>query len=200
MRLGPFSAPLLASLAAIVLAAVVAASQVAAVVGALFAPGGGGDATAARIEELLRGHEADRAAYLARFKGRSLFFMPAAPATPRPPPPPRPDVPESVPTVEGPRTPPLQYHGPSIVYILGDEVCFHGGLRVRVGEEKDGLKVIASNPPWSVFVGHSGGEYEVELLKRTFPGLETDPSRVQRPATTGFLVVGPDADKPQSQE
>ncbi len=35
----------------------------------------------------------------------------------------------------------------------------------RVGEEGDGVKVLASNPPWTVKLAYAGGEYDVPVFK-----------------------------------
>ena len=182
--------PLLISAAAVVVAALVAMGQVPALFGALGTPRLAEDKTTALLDEYLADHEADLESYRKRFDGRSFFFKPRPPRRERVvrAPTPRDDKPEEV----KPAGPPKSYTGPTIIFVLGNEVFFHGGLRLRVGdEEKEGVTVIASNAPWSVTLGHAGGEYELPLFKRDFPGLETRP-RAQRPTPGLVLVEGPD--------
>jgi hypothetical protein len=53
-----------------------------------------------------------------------------------------------------------------VIFVVGDQVWFHNGRHASVGEEVDGVKVIASDPPWSVTLLHAGREYEVPLFHR----------------------------------
>ena len=141
--------PLLISAAAVVVAALVAMGQVPALFGALGTPRLAEDKTTALLDEYLADHEADLESYRKRFDGRSFFFKPRPPRRERAvrAPTPRDDKPEEV----KPAGPPKSYTGPTIIFVLGNEVFFHGGLRLRVGdEEKEGVTVIASNAPWSV--------------------------------------------------
>ncbi len=182
--------PLLISAAAVVVAALVAMGQVPALFGALGTPRLAEDKTTALLDEYLADHEADLESYRKRFDGRSFFFKPRPPRRERvvrPAP-----TEEEEPVVVEPTGPPKSYTGPSIIFVLGNEVFFHGGLRLRIGdEEKEGVTVIASNAPWSVTLGHADGEYELEIFKRKFPGLETSP-QTQRPTPGLVLVEGPD--------
>ena len=43
---------------------------------------------------------------------------------------------------------------------------FHKGRHASVGEEVDGVTVIASDPPWTVTLGHLGEEYEILLFRK----------------------------------
>ncbi len=187
MRRIRLSTPLLVNLGAAAVAALVVVASVPALVGAIFAPGLAEDETQERITKLLAAHDQDRSTYVGRFDGRSLFVKPS-------PPPPvremvRPQEPIERPAPE-PVAPtvPVSYGGPSILFVLGDEVWFHNGMTLRVGEEDQGVKVIASNAPWSVRLGHGGGEYDVPLFQKAFPGLLDSPPRAQR-ATPGLVVV-----------
>ena len=122
-----------------------------------------------------------------RFDGRSAFFMPSPPVRktpkvvkpiepPKPPPPP-----------PGPPPPPREYAGPRPTAAVGSLIFFADNSRIRVGEESGGTRVLATNAPWSVKLGHSGGEYDVPLwskgkeeffngdwktLKGSVPGIE----------------------------
>ena len=177
--------PLVTSVAALVLASLVIVTQVAGLVSAALTPDVGDDPTASRLNEYLDEHDEGRKIYRDRFDGRSLFFKPKRPRRPVPPPtvvdrsddPPPPTLPPS---------PPRNYGGPSVIFVVGDEVWFHNGGHASVGEEVDGVKVIASNPPWSVTLFHAGKEYELPLFRkhdlfeaaptvnksREFPGLQ----------------------------
>jgi hypothetical protein len=184
--------PLAVSVIALALLAVVVVWQMPQVFGALMTPRPDDDPTKARMGEYLVAHAEDLESYRDRFDGRSLFFKPQPPVvTVSVPPPPR-ERPKEI----GPPTPePVArtYGGPSVNFVLGEEVWFHDGEKVRVGEEgANGVTVIATDPPWSVRLGHRGGEYDIELFKRTFPGLEDEPEK-PRPVP-GLVKVEPEPD------
>lgn len=183
VRLNP---PLLINLGAATLAVLVLAVSVPPLAAAIFAPGLNEDPTAQRLARLLLDHELDRATYEGRFTGRSLFYKPKPPPVTRvveqPDPEPEPEAAEPAPPPV-----PISYNGPSILFVLGDEVWFHNGMKLKVGEEDGGVKVIASDPPWSVRLGYRGGEYDVQIFKRRFPGLEGSP-QARRP-TPGLVLV-----------
>ena len=147
-----------------------------------------------------------------RFDGRSGFFMPSPPvrkaAKPvKPPEPPKPVEPPK------PPPPPSEYAGPRPLGALGEVVFFADNNRIRVGEEKMGVKVLATSPPWSVRLAHSGGEYDVALWpkgnepffnsdwtsQRSVPGIENvtqhtsaDAGRPARPGTPpGVAAAAP---------
>ncbi|MFZ9880466.1 MAG: hypothetical protein ACO3QC_03585, partial [Phycisphaerales bacterium] len=46
------------------------------------------------------------------------------------------------------------------------DVVFFGEMKVRLGETEAGVKVLGINAPYSVRLGHKGGEYDVPLLGR----------------------------------
>lgn len=112
---------------------------------------------------------------IARFKGRSAFFqyIPIVKYVPPivevkdeeediiyvPPPPPPPPP------------PPLEYLGPSLIAIIGDEAWFRGSgsgtkavIRLLLGEEQDGLKLVKTTLPAQVTVEHRGGVYPLDLF------------------------------------
>lgn len=160
--------PLSASVAAIAFAVIVMSVQLSSLASAMLTPRLQDDPTRARLDEYLVEHETSLGAYRDRVEGRSLFFKPK--------PYPRPEKPapkivdrdpvEPVPPPE-PAGPPSTYSGPRILFVLGDEVWFHNGMHLSVGEESDGVTVIASSAPWSITLGHDGGEYDIDLFKRS---------------------------------
>ena len=123
---------------------------------------GGGSDPSSSLSDALKRHEQLADASAKRFNGRSAFFMPPAPVrkAPKPvkpaepPPPPPPPPPPSAPRV---------YAGPKPVGAIGDLIFFADQSQIRVGEERGGVKVLASSAPWSVRLAHAGGEYDVEL-------------------------------------
>ena len=110
---------------------------------------------------LLTDHEEDIDTYLNRFEGRSMFF--------RPPPFPvvkEPKAPIADPTPVTPikTGPPPTYGGPKVLGAYGQVVWFKDNLKVRVGEEGGGVKVLEINAPWTVKLGHKDGEYDVPIF------------------------------------
>jgi hypothetical protein len=181
--------PLVLSLAFVALAAITLLVQVPPLLGALVTPRPGADPTQARLGEFLTGHEEDLVVYRDRFNGRSLFFMPRPPSRTRAPLPPPVDDDGDEPAPPPPR--PTVYEGPSVLFVLGNEVWFHDGVRVRVGEEgPNGVTVISSSPPWEVKLGHRGGEFPVVLFERAQPGLDEKPRGPQH--TPGLVPVKDD--------
>jgi len=181
--------PLVTSTVFIAVAAIAVLAQLPPLLDALVTPRPGADPTQVRLNEYLAGHDEDRATYRERFDGRSLFVKPQPPPRPRvaPPPPPQDSNDDSPP----PPPPPRNYEGPTVMFVLGDEVWFHDGVRVRVGEEgTNGVSVISSNPPWTVRLGHRGGEHDVELFDRAQPGLTEEPPTQGR--MPGLVPVEPD--------
>ena len=175
---------LIASAGSIVLAVVVVAAQLPAVLAAVFGSGMGKDEPKDVLAKLLDEHDTEMSTYQARFTGRSLFFKPPAPQR-RPTP-----VVRSAPVEDPEPPPPLPassvYTGPSVVAILGDEVWFRAprsgqsGLRIRVGDQREGINVLAANAPWSVRLGYERGEYDINLFERTLPGLLDSPRPTER--------------------
>ena len=56
--------------------------------------------------------------------------------------------------------------------IIGNEVWFkpvradQDVLRVRIGQEKDGVKVVSTEPPWTVKVSYDGFEFDVTVFQQ----------------------------------
>ena len=179
--------PLVASIIAIAFASLVMAVQLVDLAGAVLTPHPREDPIRARIDDYLVEYADGMNTYRDRFDGRSLFFKPKPP----PPLPRKPAVVERAPVAPalppGPELPPKTYPGPSVSFVVGDEVWFHNGLHASVGEEIDGVTIIASNPPWTVTLGYGGGEYPIEIFKKknlfrdhiektsngSFPGLKS---------------------------
>ena len=71
---------------------------------------------------------------------------------------------------------------------MGNEVYFHDGLRIKLGEEKQGVCVLAVDAPWTVNVAYAGGEYELTVFKQIHYGIE-EPTATRDAPTPGLLVV-----------
>ena len=110
---------------------------------------------------------------LDRFSGRSIFYVPKEPRRPTRPAPPRPPRVETEPPPPPPPPPPpsapSKYAGPGIRGILGNEVFFESGKRIKTGESADGVDVLRINGPFSVRLGWRTGEYEVNLFAEEVP-------------------------------
>ena len=108
-----------------------------------------------------------------RFTGRSIFYIPKEPrrpSPPKPPPPPRvEEEPAPTPPPQPPPSAPSKYAGPGIRGILGNEVFFESGKRVKVGDSADGVDVLRINNPFSLRLGWKRGEYEVNLFAEEIP-------------------------------
>jgi hypothetical protein len=126
---------------------------------------------------LLDQYEANLQKDIDRFNGRSPFFKAISIAryTPPTPPPVRrddpPDVPDQI-VDTGPPPPPSRYMGPTLIAIIGNEAWFRSPgsgldavLRIKVGEETQGVKVISTKAPSVVTVEHRGGVYPIPLFE-----------------------------------
>ncbi|MCE9619391.1 MAG: hypothetical protein K8R92_05745 [Planctomycetes bacterium] len=149
---------LLAALALVAIAGGIAFAGVLNVLSALLVFGGDIDPASA-LQGSLQKHEQLAKLDRDRFDGRSAFFMPTPPvrALPKPPPP----------KIEKPVEPPppsipAEYTGKRPIAVLGPIVYFDS-FQIKTGEESNGIKVIATNAPWSVKLGHEGGEYDVAI-------------------------------------
>jgi hypothetical protein len=163
------------SLASLLVAVVVVIIQLPGVASAILVPSISDDRTPELLQTSLKTHEEDTALYRKRFVGRSIFFMPEAPrqivaSLPRnqdvgpPPDPPPPPPPEKL----------VDYGGPEILALLGDQVHIAGGKVLKLGQEDadTGLTVLDFVPPWSVQVrwhkkpgNYEPGIYVVEMFK-----------------------------------
>jgi hypothetical protein len=127
-----------------------------------------------RIVVLLEQYEENNLTDIARFNGRSAFFKPIRIARPTPPPAPRKDVeelpPPAPPEQLGPPPAPASYTGPPLIAIIGEEAWFRSGgssspvIRLHIGEESNGLKLIRTHAPTLVTVEHRRGTYEIPLF------------------------------------
>lgn len=126
---------------------------------------GSGSDPASSLADALKRHEQLADASTRRFNGRSAFFMPSPPVR-KPPKPTKPPEPPPPPPPPPPPAAPREYAGPKPVGAIGNLIFFADQSQIRVGEERGGVKVLASSAPWSVKLAHGGGEYDVELWTR----------------------------------
>lgn len=131
------------------------------------------------------------AADIAKFNGRSAFFkpIPIPRARPEPkdpvvhtPPPPPPPVPT------GPPPAPATYLGPPMIALIGDEAWFRGSgsgmdsvIRIKVGEEKEGIKLVSTEEPTRAIVEYRRGEYELDLFSYEEPFFEDEAPTMSEP-------------------
>lgn len=129
--------------------------------------------------------------YVNQISGRSLFYNPKQVAEANPPPPP--------PTSEDTTPPkPTSYGGPAIAAMIFDEVWFADGKRLKLGEEeKDDMKVVAMNPPWSATIAWKGVEFPVKLFEKNNVVFKEAPSSVN-PASGGTEPVAEPASEPSA--
>ncbi|MHC5113445.1 MAG: hypothetical protein ACYTGP_03335 [Planctomycetota bacterium] len=163
-------------------------------VGAAFGPSATSDAVAEEFTRYMATHDQKLAMHRERFNGRSIFFKPPAirkptqvvDRKPTPPPPVERKPVESKPKDPPPRKKP-PWSGPNIKTMIGGEVWFDNGLRLKMGEEKDGMEVIAVDPPWSATIRKGEWEYERPFFERATETLfgAADNAKVSQP--TGFI-------------
>ncbi|MEY4116696.1 MAG: hypothetical protein RLZZ116_24 [Planctomycetota bacterium] len=109
-----------------------------------------------------------------RFDNRSMYNLPSPP--PRRTPVVKREEPKPPPVVDlGPPPIPKTYAGPQPTGLLGEFVVF-GSLpeddkRIRLGQTKAGVKVIAIEAPHFVKLGYQGGEFSVPLLPKSDPSV-----------------------------
>ena len=126
-----------------------------------------------------------------RFNGRSAFFKPILMR--RPPPkyiPPiqeEPEVEEQEPQEQKPDPPPPTYLGPPLIAIIGDEAWFRGSgsgfdavIRLRSGQEKNGLTLVGTEEPTSAMVQYRGGDYTLPLFTVEEPFFLDNPPPTSR--------------------
>jgi len=155
-----WSTALVASIVGILLGGVVLARDLPPLVAAIRSPSpdsSGPDGLSAATDR----HAESAKVAKARFDKRSFFYDPPAPRkaapAPKPLPPPPPPVDDTPPP---PPPPPTTYGGPKPYGIMGDLVYFPTKGPIRLGEERDGIKVLAINGIWSVRLGWERGEYD----------------------------------------
>ncbi len=123
---------------------------------------GADDSGESAIDRALEKHQDLLATSKSRFNGRSLFVMPSPPArkaSPAPPPPPPPPV-DLTPALPPPA--PTEYGGAKPKGMVGETVFFDS-FTIRVGEEKNGIKIIGLEPPSNVRIEHMRGTYSVPV-------------------------------------
>lgn len=107
-----------------------------------------------------------------RFDNRSMYTLPSPP--PRRTPVVKREEPKLPPVIDpGPPPVPKTYAGPQPTSVVGEFVVF-GSLpeedkRIKVGQTKAGVKVIAIDAPYFVKIGYQGGEFDVALLPKSDP-------------------------------
>ncbi len=158
-----WSGPLVVGVVLIVIAALVVLRGVGGVVMAAFEPSADASGQEA-LTKLLASHTDAQAVHRKRAEGRSFFFMPPAPPPPPPKDPPPPPPVETKEPVKPP--PPATYTGPKPAACVGPIVFFADGMRLGVGEEKSGVRVVSTNPPWNVTLHHMERDYEVSIFDR----------------------------------
>lgn len=180
-----FSRPLVLSTVGLVVAGIVLVAPLPGLLGAMFTTSIGQDRAGENMQAYLAAHETDLAIYRERFEGRSLFFRPPAPPRPAP-------MKKSEKKPDATRLPPpipTTYGGPVVIAAIGDQVWFKSkdNLKLRVGEEGSGVKVLASNPPWTVKLAYAGGEYDVPIFKNYKTKFSSNPL-TERP-TPGIVFA-----------
>ena len=161
-----WTGPLLVSAVAIVATIGVAVAAIPSVFSAATSPVAE-ERSDAFLAELLVAHTETAQSSRDRFIGRSPFFVPRRPPT-RPvarPPAREPEPSEEHETEpQPPSGPPSTYQGPKPTSLLGKAVFFRSKKAwISVGEEEVGVSVVSIKDPWTVVLGHSGGEYDVSL-------------------------------------
>ncbi len=192
------SGPLIWSLVFITLAAVFLANACPSLLAATFGAGTGEARPESQFAMLMQHHEEVQTTYQTRFDGRSVFFKPRPP---RRPPPRREIEPEEDPPpyVAPPPSIPSTYSGPSIVAFVDNAVWFHGELRISVGEEAQGVRVLEVNPPWSAKLAYNGGEFDVPLFEKGPEAIFKEPTRAHG-TIQGMTITEPPAETPAEDE
>jgi hypothetical protein len=201
-----FNSSLGAALVAVALAGIIVLSGAASVISSAFAGSIKDSQPKEVIDELVVQHDAKMKEFQERFNKRYVFFKPPPPPPARPKQPPKDEEPI---VVEPPKEtgPPATYPGPSIVWVIGDDVYFNDAtpsltqkyLRVKVGEEKEGVKVInVDNVPRSVRVGHSGGEYDVKVFGDSMQYATLFPATPRASILNPNLIPAPEQAAPPS--
>ena len=187
-----FSRPLLLSTVGLVVAGIVLVAPLPGLLGAMFTTSIGQDRAGENMQAYLADHDRDLATYRERFEGRSLFFRPPAPPRPAP----KPTTKKKTDDVPVPPPPiPTTYGGPVVIAVIGDQVWFKSkdNLKLRIGEEGSGVKVLATNPPWTVTLAYAGGEYDVPVFKDYQTKFSSNPL-TERP--TPGIVFANASDRP----
>ena len=183
------SGPLITSLLAVAIALGVLVIQVPGLFSAVATPSWENDAEDP-IAVLAANHAEQAEINRRRFTGRSPFVVPSRPRSRPKAPAARPrETPTAAEPPKGPPPPPTTYSGPKPTGILGTLVLFGSAENViALGDEKDGVKVLAIIDIWQVLLAHKGGEYEVDIIAREskfFENPSPPPSARSRPWARG---------------
>ena len=160
-----WSGPLITSVASILIVSAVIIIGLPSVISAVAAPSWDGQSEDI-FAALENDHDRQAEISARRFQGRSPFVVPSRPRTR--PAAPRTETPKPRPRVEAPKVetgPPKNYTGPDPIGVAGPFVFFSPNTQILVGEEDNGVEVIAILSATRVKLGHKGGEYEVSFLK-----------------------------------
>jgi len=172
------------SVVCLLVAAAFVIVQLPGLASAVFVPGISDDNTPKILKTALARHEEDSELYKERFAGRSIFFTPPLP--PRPTAPVVVDTGPAEPVIAPPPpepTIPVEYGGPAILALLGDQVHVTGPKILKLGQEDSslGLTVLEFVPPWSVKVrwhkkpgNYAPGTYVVEMFQRDYDDIFSD--------------------------
>ncbi|MBX3354722.1 MAG: hypothetical protein KF724_03375 [Phycisphaeraceae bacterium] len=159
-----WSGPVIVGLVTVVVIAGVSLAGVLRLAGAAAGPRVDSRETSA-FDALLATHDETAKLHRERFEGRSLFFIPIRPADPTPPPPPPPPQRDERPPPPPPEpAPPAEYTGPKVIACIGNMVFFADSMQLGKGEERSGVRVVSTNPPWSVTLHHLKKDYVVSIL------------------------------------
>jgi len=141
--------------------------------------------TSKNTDSLVEKYNSYVAVDIARFNGRSAFFKPIRIAPPTKPAPPvvvKEEEEEEVIYVPPVQTAPPTYMGPPLIAIIGEEAWFRGSgsgakavIRLLVGEEQDGLKLVGTTLPSMVTIEHRTGIYEIDLFSAEEPFFRLNP-------------------------
>ena len=157
-----WSGPLIVSSFALAVVAYLGIEQCALLLSASLAP----DAAPAgqNLDRAMASHDELMEVSRRRFSGRSIFTAPPAPVRVAPPPP----VPRDPPPPPPPPAPiiPTEYGGPRPLGLLGNKVLFGDGVLLARGQQSAGVMVLEIQAPYSVRLGHAGGEYDVAIYTR----------------------------------
>ena len=160
-----WSIPLVVSLVALAICGWVVAAQLFPIAVTLMTSQNESETNSA-MNKVIEKHDSLVKVSVDRFTGRSLFTMPSPPPRPAPPPA-APVAPPPPPPPPPPPSAPSEYTGTKPTGMLGRMIFFGSDLTIQVGEEKNGIQILAVEPPTNVRIGHMGGIYSVAVWAPT---------------------------------
>lgn len=197
------STPLVASLVALGLGGLIVLVYFFGVVVAIVGPGTGDVEPDAMLAKYVSRNDKQLEEYEQGFNGRSVFYIPPARRAA-----PTPVVQREEPQVEyiapAPPPTPTTYNGPTPAWAMGSEVWFREKkqgdpmLRLRVGEEVDGVELVRTNLPKEIVVRQHGKEFVLPMLRgidwvdNADKVLASDAGKSKGTTLDGMKVVGPD--------